>query len=65
MVKQHQAVVAERSKAGDSSSLHLLMAWVRTPPTVLVLLFLRNALNLPLKLLLHITLAYLASEGSV
>jgi hypothetical protein len=29
-----QAVVAERSKAGDSSSLHLLMAWVRTPPTV-------------------------------
>ena len=28
------AVVAERSKAGDSSSLHLLMARVRTPPTV-------------------------------
>ncbi len=26
--------MAERSKAGDSSSLHLLMARVRTPPTV-------------------------------
>lgn len=31
------AVVAERSKAGDSSSLHLLMARVRTPPTVFLI----------------------------